>query len=803
MAVSTLLGVGLAVTLRDNFTGPASRITATSKELKTALRGLASAQSTYYRNLSSATVALGTVSAGLSDVVMSAAKYKYEMVSVGAVTQSTASQLEKMDKLAIKLSNDTIFQAQEIASAMKFMGMAGVKARDIMASMPAVVNLAGATDTKIGGKGGAADIITNIMHTFGIASNKTGEITDILTAATIKANLSINDLGESLKYVGATVKNLNIPLKDTSAAIMTLGNSGIQGSMAGVALENALRYFTRSIGSGATKAQKKALQTLGLSRNDFVTAKGNLIALDELFGKVGERINRIKSVDEKQGLMTTLFGVRGQRAAAGLIRNNLEQKQFLGDLGKSNGMSSGIMERRMSTLLGYIFRVRDSLKSLGISFVETITPSLKVVLGGLNGLLKVLHAIMDSGVGKVVIGPLITYLILWKAKTIAQNVILARQNMVLMKNKVAALEAGRAGILGMNGFTNATYQATTAQERLNISMMRGMTISNQMVASRFANTAWYAGWQSKKAPNVIGGAVQGKKIGGNTVWYSPRTGNAINTGGAYHSPQRAGGGQYKVQGVYGRSYIFSTRKEAQAFYDKRVQGVSGAMRNRSIANGTKGAWFITTPGGNIQTFSTRKGALRGINRAGNAIAGTSWLTKATSSIGKLFGGTKILAWLRPIGVGLGRIVGFLTGPVGMLISLLVTFLPGIWGLIKSWFGSDSESQDKQTKLLNSLVDRDKEILEGALVRSSLRFLNTATPELKTIQEVQNNPNLDTQYKQKEIEAIVGTLGQKAEVKQGPQELVTNVTLDDQVLFRIMQTFVDERVNVAIEKQFNN
>lgn len=800
---STLLGVGLAVTLRDNFTGPAARITATSKELKTALRALASAQSNYYRNLSAAAVTLGSVTAGLSNVVMSAAKYKYEMVSVGAVTQATGKELQQMDKLAIKLSNDTIFQAQEIASAMKFMGMAGVKARDIMNSMPAVVNLAGATDTQIGGKGGAADIITNIMHTFGIASSETDKIADLLTAATIKANLNINDLGESLKYVGATAKNLGIPLKDTAAAIMVLGNSGIQGSMAGVALENALRYLTRSIGSGATKAQKNVLAQLGLSRKDFITAQGELISLDNIFQKVAERVSKIRSVDERNSIMTTLFGVRGQRAAAGLVRNNAEQKELLGELSKSGGLAANIMDRRMSTLLGYIFRVRDSLKSLGISFVESITPSLKVVLGGLNKLLGVLHAIMDSKFGKIFIGPLITFLILWKAKTIAQNVILSRLNMIMARNRVAAIEAAQAGITGMNGVTAATARATAAQNAFNAAMARGMGLSTQMAASKFANTAWYAGWSRKKAPNVIGGAVQGKKIGGNTVWYNPNTGRAVNTGGIYHSPKRMGKGQYQVQGAFGKSYMFSTRKEAQAFYDKRIQGVSGAMRNKAIANGTRGAWYITTPGGNIRTFATRKEAVRGAARAGQTLAGSTWTSRLSSSLGKALGGAKILSWLRPIGVGLGRILGFLTGPVGMIITLLLTFLPGIIDLVKGWFSSDKESQDEQTKLLNSLIDRDKEILDGALIRSSLRFLNNATPELKTIQQIQNDPKLDSEYKQKEIEAIVGSIGKDPVVKQEPKELITNVTLDDQVLFRVMQSFVDERVNVAMDKQFNN
>lgn len=69
MAANTLLGVGLAVMLRDQFSGPATRINQQSQYLKQNLAALASAQSQFYRNLGFTSVAMASAWYGLSRVI--------------------------------------------------------------------------------------------------------------------------------------------------------------------------------------------------------------------------------------------------------------------------------------------------------------------------------------------------------------------------------------------------------------------------------------------------------------------------------------------------------------------------------------------------------------------------------------------------------------------------------------------------------------------------------------------------------------------------------------------------------------
>lgn len=765
MAVSTLVGVGLAITLRDNFSGPAIRIGARSKELKSALQTLAAAQSQYYRTLGMTTSTLTIASYGLGRVIGAAAKYKYEMVSVGAVTQATAAQMKAMDKQALKLSQDTIFQAQDIASAMKFMGMAGIKAQDIMKSMPAVVNLAGATDTKIGGKGGAADIITNIMHTFGVASSETNNVADLLTASTVKANLNINDLGESLKYVGATARGLQVPLKDTSAAIMAISNSGIQGSMAGVALENALRYFTRSLSPSATKKQKAAMDMLGLSMSDFKdNVTGGLIPIDEIFDKLSKRMKGMDNLT-KQMAITDIFGVRGQRAARILIDNPNELKQFKKDLTDSSGIAADIMKKRMETLQGHIWRVRDSLKALGIRFTESIEPLAKAILKVFNYILMGITWLMESKFGKLFLGPVVLGFIAWKVAMLGLKLAISGFNVMLAKAGVLSVEMGSSGVRSTNLMTSAITRATTAQNAFNSALATSIGLQRTQTATAagsLASTVMMPGLGAmvtgkRMGTNIAGDPLrQGKKFGGYNrffggynVVYNERTGNAINTGGAYSTVQRANG-KWNVAGPGGTNNAFDTRRQAEAFYKSRMNGVA-TIRNEAVPLGQRGAFIVTTPGGYQKGF---KGAA-----AAEAYA--------TRNAGKLAGaatGLRWLKWLGPIGKALGGVLKFLTGPWGMLIISLLTFLPGIIDMVKGWFGASEDHEKTKIDLLNQMAERDRAILDGALVRTAIRLVDQNHQVLENLNTIQNKTTLSADQKKKELAAEASRLGKVEDVR---------------------------------------
>src|SRR5690606_33256821 len=122
---------------------------------------------------------------------------------------------------------DTMFMATQVADGMKYMAMAGMDTESIYNNISAAVALAGATMERLEGKGGTADIMTNVMRGFDIQGTEKNamRVADVLTKAVIGANTNLWDLHEAMKYTVSTAKDLNVTLEETAAMIMMAGDA--------------------------------------------------------------------------------------------------------------------------------------------------------------------------------------------------------------------------------------------------------------------------------------------------------------------------------------------------------------------------------------------------------------------------------------------------------------------------------------------------------------------------------------------------------------------------------------------------
>jgi len=403
------LALGVRVVLKDQFSGPTRRMSAALAGYR---KEFAQVQTTLTNTRN---IALGVTTAGvaalrgLSSMVQSGAEFLYTMKSVQAITRGTTSSLTDLTKVAKQLSLRTIFDPREIASGMRFMAMAGQSMIKIKATIADAANLAGATMTPLAGKGGAADILTNAQKAFDWSGKDSTQIADVLTKAVTSANVSLVDLGNSIRYVAATSRSLKIIPEETIAQIMALGNAGIQGSMAGTAIENSMRYIAASLGSGATKKSKAAWAQLGLSKKDILTTTGDLLPMWEILGKIKSRMVDLGSI-EQQNILQAIFGVRGKRAGATLLNNLGEVKRFYESLTdpSTSGTAAGTMAMMMDTLLGDIKILGDSFSVLGVTITEALGPQLHSFLTGLSSILQGVTKFIETPVGsfltKVAVG---------------------------------------------------------------------------------------------------------------------------------------------------------------------------------------------------------------------------------------------------------------------------------------------------------------------------------------------------------------------------------------------------------------
>ena len=393
------LEIGIALVLQDRFSNQAKDASAAIRRLHNEAKEAVTA------NLQTADSILGNVyngflnvATGITNTVLQGAEFIDTMTTVSAITGSTREQLQMLSETAQSLGLETMFGSQDIASGMKYLAMAGNTVEQVNDMIKGAAYVANATSMELGGKGGAADLITNVMKTFKIVGDGASELVgDQLTKATLSANISMTDLAESIKYSAADMVMLKKELPEVAAMIGTLGNAGIQGSMAGTSLGNMARYLIKAF-NPKTDAYS-FLQRMGLSQQDFVDAQGDLIDFGDIMEKISKGVENLPSIDRGKAI-GAIFGVRGQRAA-NAIMNDLEGYRNLLDQIQNNsaGFAKSIVDKRMNTLAGSIDKVSSAWENLKVAFTEQIGPALMPILNTISQIIEAVREFVTTPVG--------------------------------------------------------------------------------------------------------------------------------------------------------------------------------------------------------------------------------------------------------------------------------------------------------------------------------------------------------------------------------------------------------------------
>lgn len=393
------LEIGIALVLQDRFSNQAKDASAAIRRLHNEAKEAVTA------NLQTADSILGNVyngflnvATGITNTVLQGAEFIDTMTTVSAITGSTREQLQMLSETAQSLGLETMFGSLDIASGMKYLAMAGNTVEQVNDMIKGAAYVANATGMELGGKGGAADLITNVMKTFKIVGDGASELVgDQLTKATLSANISMTDLAESIKYSAADMVMLKKELPEVAAMIGTLGNAGIQGSMAGTSLGNMARYLIKAL-NPKTDAYS-FLQRMGLSQQDFVDAQGDLIDFGDIMEKISKGVENLPSIDRGKAI-GAIFGVRGQRAA-NAIMNDLEGYRNLLDQIQNNsaGFAKSIVDKRMNTLAGSIDKVSSAWGNLKVAFTEQIGPALMPILNTISQIIEAVREFVTTPVG--------------------------------------------------------------------------------------------------------------------------------------------------------------------------------------------------------------------------------------------------------------------------------------------------------------------------------------------------------------------------------------------------------------------
>lgn len=298
-----------------------------------------------------------------------AAQFEDSMVRAGALAQANDQEYAKLAAQARQLGRDTRFSGIQAAEGMQFLAQAGLKTQQILDAMPGMLQIAASGQVSIGE---AADVTTSVMAGFSMQARDAGKVGDVLANAFTNSKTTLASLGETFKYIGPKAREAGMSLEQTAAAAAALGNSGIQGGEAGT----ALRAIMSRIAAPRAEGQK-ALARLGLRTKDLRDAHGNMLAIDQVFTKIGGKLEKFGSAD-RIGLAKALFGEEAATAGTVLVTRAMSgELQRLTEIMGKQGTAAKIAEKQNATMAGQWDSFKGSVEEVGVSIGYALIPTLK------------------------------------------------------------------------------------------------------------------------------------------------------------------------------------------------------------------------------------------------------------------------------------------------------------------------------------------------------------------------------------------------------------------------------------------
>ena len=283
-----------------------------------------------------------------------------------AVTGATTKEMRLMSKQAKDLGLKTEFSAVQVASAMSFLGMAGLETSQIMDTIPGLLNFAAAGALDLSQ---AADIATNILQAFQLPLSQIGHLSDVLAKAASKANTSVFQLAGAMRNVAPTAALAGVGVEETTAAIMALANAGIHGQAAGTFLMNSIRAL-----SAMTPKAAKTLAKLGIDPRKLKDSEGKIKNFTGLIDELGKRGATAQD-------LFNIFSIQGTKAMGILVATGAPKlKEFTQIVTDSQGAA----EKMASTLLegapGAVKRFKSAFEGIQLFMAGALMPIFTRVL---------------------------------------------------------------------------------------------------------------------------------------------------------------------------------------------------------------------------------------------------------------------------------------------------------------------------------------------------------------------------------------------------------------------------------------
>ena len=630
--------------------------------------------------------AIGGAMSAIGSSFSQAMEYQNTMRTTQAILQNgtdsySQNAFKNMEGTVRNVGVKTKFSAPEVASAARFLAMAGYDIDAINDAIRPIADLALIGDSDLGE---TADKMTNIMTTFQIAPERMREAANIMATTATRSNTDLMMLAESAKYGGgvANMYGRNDPnlFADTMALFGVMGNAGIQASSAGTALRMMYQNLFKP-----NKNQQKVLDMMKQSYG-ITTLKedGSYRAMSDILIEMAQRIpenqmaqivgNLFRITAQPGAAATLLAAAGGDKGIAEEIGSGIEMMSnkmsskagmsslvslMLANRNSVNGNISGaIAEEKQNTITGLWAQVTST-------FTEGIVQAFEKRQGGFEGILKKLRdylakpetiQMMQNLLDMIIkIGKVMAWFVkIWASLyNAAPNMI---KGWVILQMGITQMGALIAPVVSLIGVFDRLKGAILGLA--GVSSVAGTSVTRNATRGVAVSSAANAAMMG--TPLVVGQGKWGKQtISGNTAARARQamTANAILAG------------ELALSGASRKATLETLNKETRQHY--------AAVRERAAR-------------------------IYGPSRAARAFKTAATTLPTMASLAPMFGGLKSM--LMGLLTGLAKAAGFLVNPVTLAVGAVAGLGYGLYKL-KQRIDGTSEAQQRARVEANKAADQ--------------------------------------------------------------------------------------------------
>ncbi len=396
------------------------------------LRDVGSAIEGAGRKLMPVTAAVGGLSAAAVKV---ASDFDSAMSQVAAVSGAAGKELDALRDKAREMGSKTKFSASEAAEAMNYMAMAGWKTGDMLEGIEGIMNLSAASGEDLAT---TSDIVTDALTALGLSAADSGHFADILAAASSNANTNVSMMGETFKYCAPVAGALGFTAEDTAEAIGLMANAGIKSSQAGTAMRTMLTSLTGEVTFVGDAFGELTVQT--------TNADGSMRSLGDILTDCRAAFAQMSEAERAANAEALV----GKNAMSGFLA---VMNAAPGDIEKLNsainncdGTAERMAETMQDNLAGQLTILKSQLEELAISIGEILMPSIRQIVGWIQGLVDWLNG-LDEGTKKVIVTVALVAAALGPVLIVVGKVVGAVGTILTVVPKIAGAVSGVVGFV--------------------------------------------------------------------------------------------------------------------------------------------------------------------------------------------------------------------------------------------------------------------------------------------------------------------------------------------------------------------